>query len=119
MAPSASQAAEWVRTNDGPYLIKPFYTGVPASRLGKRKNIVLDTPEALLAFVSEGEMQSLLVQRIIRGGDGYIFDCYGYCNTEGRVVAMATKRRLHQNIPHYGTCTMGEIPARLHETTEK
>jgi D-aspartate ligase len=118
ISPSEPQAEEWSRIHPGPYLIKPFYTGVPASRLGKRKNIVLDTRQALRAFVSDGDMQSLLVQRIIRGGDGYIFDCYGYCNRQGQVVAMATKRRLRQNLPNYGTCTMGEIPARLDETTE-
>lgn len=117
VAPSVDEVAAWSKVHAAPYLVKPFYTGVQSSRL-KQKNLVLSSREALISYVGEGNMQSLIVQRVIPGGDGYIFDCYGYCNAKGEIVAMASKRRLHQNLPDYGTCTMGEIPAYLDETTE-
>jgi predicted ATP-grasp superfamily ATP-dependent carboligase/alpha-beta hydrolase superfamily lysophospholipase len=117
VAPTLDEVAAWSNIHPAPYLVKPFYTGVLTSRL-KQKNAVLSTRAALLDYVKEGDMQSLIVQRIIPGGDGYIFDCYGYCNGKGEVVSMATKRRLRQNLPDYGTCTMGEIPAYLDENTQ-
>ncbi|WP_326940076.1 carboxylate--amine ligase [Actimicrobium sp. GrIS 1.19] len=117
VAPSAHEATAWSSIHAAPYLIKPFYTGVPGTRL-KEKNKVLATRDALLAFIGTGAMDSLIVQRVIPGGDGYIFDCYGYCDRNGRIVAMTTKRRLHQHTPDFGTCTMGEIPALLDEDTE-
>jgi predicted ATP-grasp superfamily ATP-dependent carboligase/alpha/beta superfamily hydrolase len=117
VAPTVDEVAAWSALHAAPYLVKPFYTGVQSSRL-KQKNLVLSSREALVDFVGEGTMQSLIVQRVIPGGDGYIFDCYGYCNAKGEIVAMASKRRLHQNLPDYGTCTMGEIPAYLDETTQ-
>jgi predicted ATP-grasp superfamily ATP-dependent carboligase/alpha/beta superfamily hydrolase len=117
VAPTLDEVTAWSAQHAAPYLVKPFYTGVSTSRL-KQKNLVLSSREALMDFVREGDMQSLIVQRVISGGDGYIFDCYGYCNAKGEVVAMASKRRLHQNLPDYGTCTMGEIPAYLDDTTQ-
>ena len=118
VAPTISEAAIWSGTNPGPYLIKPYYAGVTRARL-KQKNLVIPTRDALLTFVSEGDMQSMIVQRIIRGGDGFIFDCYGYCDTAGNIVTMASRRRIHQNLPDYGTCTMGQIPAYLDPDTEQ
>ncbi len=115
--PTLDDVTAWSMQHAAPYLVKPFYTGVTTARL-KQKNLVLSSREELLEFVAEGDMQSLIIQRVIPGGDGYIFDCYGYCNAKGEVIAMASKRRLHQNLPDYGTCTMGEIPAYLDENTE-
>jgi hypothetical protein len=48
---------------------------------------------ALLAFVAEGRMDALTVQQLIRGGDGYIFDCYGYCDGSGLIFGMASSGR--------------------------
>jgi predicted ATP-grasp superfamily ATP-dependent carboligase len=117
VAPTPDEVAAWSIVHPAPYLIKPVYAGVPTARL-KQKNMVVPSREALLAFVNQGEMQSLIVQRVIPSANGYIFDCYGYCNRGGQVVAMASKRRLHRHLPDYGSCTMGEIPAYLDDTTE-
>ncbi|CAN5451441.1 hypothetical protein BH11PSE11_BH11PSE11_02620 [soil metagenome] len=117
VAPCIEEIKSWSLLHKAPYLVKPFFAGIQTSRL-RQKNMVLPTREALLAYVCEGDMQSLLVQRVIPGGDGYIFDCYGYCNAKGEVVAMASKRRLRQNLPDFGTCTYGEIPAYLDAGTQ-
>lgn len=117
VAPNLDEIAAWSAIHQAPYLVKPSYTGVPTARL-KQKNMVIPSREALLAFVSAGNTQSLIFQRVIPGGDGYIFDCYGYCNKKREVLTMASKRRLRQHLPDYGTCTMGEIPAYLDESTE-
>jgi predicted ATP-grasp superfamily ATP-dependent carboligase len=110
IAPTLAEATEWTTTHSGPYLVKPFYTGVSTARMTK-KNQVFENREELLRYVEEGSMNSLIVQRMIRGGDGNIFDCYGYCDRTGRLVSMVSRRRIRQLLPDYGTCTFGELPA--------
>lgn len=110
IAPTPAQVSEWTDGHPGPYLVKPFYTGVSSARM-TAKNQVFETSEALLQYVAEGSMDSLIVQRMIRGGDGYIFDCYGYSSQGGRLVSMVSRRRIRQFLPDYGTCTFGELPA--------
>ncbi len=117
VAPQLHEVAQWSLIHNGPYLIKPFYVGVPGAKL-KLKNLTIPSREALLGYVANNSMDSLIVQQLIQGGDGYIFDCYGYCGRDGRVQAMATKRRWRQEPPDFGTCTMGEIPARLNGDTD-
>lgn len=112
VAPTLVEVTEWSLSHGGPYLVKPFYVGVPGAAM-KLKNLTVESREALIDYVASHDMDSLIVQRLIQGGDGYIFDCYGYCGRDGRVLAMATKRRWRQEPPDFGTCTMGEIPARL------
>ena len=112
VAPDVAAATTWSAIHPPPYLVKPFYAGVATARM-TQKNRVVETRDALLAFLGSGTNESLIVQRLIRGGDGYIFDCYGYCNRQGQIVAMASKRRLHQHLPDYGTCSMGQIPASI------
>ncbi|RTL57969.1 MAG: hypothetical protein EKK46_01325 [Rhodocyclaceae bacterium] len=110
VAPTLEEARTWSAVHPAPYLIKPFYTGAPAARL-KQKNLVLQTREELLDYVAADSMEALIVQRLIRGGDGHVFDYYGYCDRDGRVVTQTSRRRWRQNIPDFGTCTIGEIPA--------
>jgi D-aspartate ligase len=117
VAPTLTQVTEWSQSYVGPYLVKPFYVGVPGAAM-KLKNLTIESREALISYVTNHDMDSLIVQRLIQGGDGYIFDCYGYCNRDGQVLAMATKRRWRQEPPDFGTCTMGEIPARLDGDTD-
>lgn len=108
--PTLEKLDAWSRQHPGPYFLKPFYEAVDGCSLGK-KNMILPDRNALLDYVMQHGSKALIIQRMIRGGDGYIFDCYGLCNASGRVLAMASHRRLRQHPPNVGSTTYGEIPA--------
>lgn len=110
--PDRAALASWVQQHPGPYLLKPFYAGVQGVRL-KRKNLVIETAPQLIAYVAEHGAKSLIVQRLLKGGDGYIFDTYGLCDAQGRLVQVATHRRWRQAEPDFGMTSFGEIPSGL------
>lgn len=117
IAPDLDEVTQWSRTNPGPYLVKPFYTGIHTSKL-RDKNLVLPSREQLLAYVTENGTDSVIIQRLLRGGDGHIYDCYGLCDRTGRALAMASRRRWRQYPVDFGTCTYGEFPSGLDRDTE-
>jgi predicted ATP-grasp superfamily ATP-dependent carboligase len=108
--PSIGELDEWCRFNKSPYFVKPYYEGIQNSAL-KSKNQVFENHESLLAFVEQHGAKAIIIQRMISGGDGWIFDCYGYCDSEGKVVTMASHRRIRQRPINTGTTCYGEIPA--------
>ena len=55
--------------------------------------------------------EGLIIQRILKGGDGRIYDCYGLCDKNGQVRTMASHRRIRQIKPHFGVTCYGEIPS--------
>jgi predicted ATP-grasp superfamily ATP-dependent carboligase len=110
--PSQAQLLEWSRQHPGPYILKPGYAGIGSCKL-PGKNLVLQTREQLLAYVRNHGAESLVVQRLLRGGDGNIFDCYGLCDANGRVVCLTSHQRIRQYPPNFGSTSMGEIPAPL------
>lgn len=108
--PSIGELEDWCRANKGPYFLKPYYEGIQNSAL-KSKNQVIESREALISFVKRHGAKAIVVQRMISGGDGRIFDCYGYCDIKGEVVTMASHRRIRQSPVNTGTTCYGEIPA--------
>lgn len=118
IAPTLDELTAWSADNPAPYFLKPFYVGVTGSRL-KQKNLMLATRAELLDYVARNGAQALIVQRLIRGGDGYVFDCYGLCDAQGKVVTMATHRRWRQHRPDCGATSFGEIPACLPDAGEQ
>jgi D-aspartate ligase len=110
--PTAAEVVEWSLRHTGPYLLKPSYDGVGTCKL-RSKNLLLETREQLLSHVRIHGTESLVIQRMIRGGDGNIFDCYGLCDRDGRVVSLTSHQRLRQYPPDFGATSMGEIPAAL------
>jgi predicted ATP-grasp superfamily ATP-dependent carboligase len=110
--PTLAQLAQWCQSNAAPYLLKPAYEGIESSRLAA-KNLLIASPEKLLAYVSKHGAEALIIQRMIKGGDGHIFDCYGLCDSGGRVVTLASHRRWRQHHPDFGVTCFGEIPANL------
>lgn len=116
--PSLSQLLEWSQQHHGPYILKPSYDGVGSCKL-PGKNLVLEGREQLLAYVRNHGAESLVVQRMIRGGDGNIFDCYGLCDSSGRVVCLTSHQRIRQYPPNFGATSMGEIPAPLPSRDEQ
>jgi len=116
--PTLREASEWSSANKGPYFLKPSYEGVASSRL-REKNLLIQDRNALLKYIEKYEATSLVVQRMLSGGDGYIFDCYGLCDKNGSVVTIASHRRWRQNLPDFGATCFGEIPAaELDKKTE-
>ena len=109
---NVDEIAEWSQRNSAPYLLKPFYEGHQKQRpFGKNKS--LPSREALMAYVTENPTDSIIIQRMIKGGDGFIFDTYGYSDRMGRILTMALHRRLRQNPCNFGSTSYGEIPAQL------
>jgi predicted ATP-grasp superfamily ATP-dependent carboligase len=97
--------------------LKPFYEGIAVQRPFE-KNCLFRTREELLEYAGKYGTKAMIVQRVIRGGDGHIFDCYGYCDADGRVLTMATHRRLRQSPPDFGSTCFGEIPANFGAATD-
>jgi D-aspartate ligase len=116
--PSLTQVMQWCRQHGGPYILKPSYEGVGSCKL-PGKNLVIETREQLLAYVRNHGAESLVIQRMIRGGDGNIFDCYGLCDDSGRVVTLTSHHRIRQYPPDFGATSMGEIPAPLPSREEQ
>ncbi len=108
--PGVGELDDWCRANKGPYFVKPYYEGVPDSALTS-KNQVFQGQESLMAFVRQHGARAIVIQRMVSGGDGWVFDCYGYCDSEGKAVTMASHRRIRQNPVNTGTTCYGEIPA--------
>jgi D-aspartate ligase len=116
--PSAAELEEWSRQHQGPYILKPSYEGVGSCKL-QSKNLVLEGREQLLSYAGNHGTESLVVQRMIRGGDGNIFDCYGMCDSNGRVVCLTSHLRIRQYPPDFGATSLGEIPAPLSSRDEQ
>jgi predicted ATP-grasp superfamily ATP-dependent carboligase len=110
--PTLAEVGEWSRHNQGPYILKPGYEGLGSCKLNG-KNLVLEGREQLLAYVRSQGADSLVIQQMIRGGDGNIFDCYGLCDRNGRVVCLTSHHRIRQYPPDFGATSIGEIPAPL------
>jgi predicted ATP-grasp superfamily ATP-dependent carboligase len=115
--PNIDELEIWCRENRGPYLVKPFYQNVPGCKV-IAKNLVFESPQSLLAFAEKDGTEYLIIQRQIVGGDGYVFDCYGYCNRNFDLITQATHTRLRQYPRHFGTTSYGEIPARPRDFPE-
>jgi predicted ATP-grasp superfamily ATP-dependent carboligase len=111
VAPSPVELEKWMLSHPPPYLAKPFFLG-DASSVLRQKNRCYESAEELAGFVAELGSSSLIVQSLVRGGDGWVFDCYGFCDRRGKVVAMASHRRLRQQPANRGVSSYGEIPSR-------
>ncbi len=112
VSPGIDQLAEWTTTTGPPYIVKPYYLGVEGTeRVGK--NRVFESATELRHFVRQGGSESLIIQKLIRGGDGLVYDCYGLCGRNHLIVTMATHRRIRQHPRDRGVTCYGEIPAAL------
>ena len=116
-APSLDELDQWSLVNPAPYLLKPFYNRIVDSAL-RQKNLLVHSRESLLSYVAQNGSRALIVQRNIRGGDGYILDCYGLCRADGSPIALASHRRLRQGPADFGTTSFGEIPAISDDGTQ-
>jgi predicted ATP-grasp superfamily ATP-dependent carboligase len=103
---------EFTRDNPGPYLLKPVFQNAPDSTL-RVKNLKLPDREALFDHARKHGLHDVVVQQLVLGGDGEIYDTYGLCDSDGDLVTIATHRRIRQYPRDLGTTSFGEIPAGL------
>lgn len=115
--PGLEEVTAWAASNPAPYFIKPFYEGNRECKL-TRKNLVLASEDELIDYVKNNGAQALVIQRLIQGGDGYIFDTYGLCDKKGKLVTIASHRRWRQYPPNRGTTSFGEIPGTQDSAAE-
>lgn len=104
------KVATWSAQHTGPYLVKPSYGADRPAAAMLQKNRFCKDAASLLAFLQSGESSSFLVQQLLAGGDGEIFDTYGLCDRHGQVRTISTHRRWRQLPANLGTTTYGEIP---------
>lgn len=109
ISPTLRELEEWVRICPGPYFVKPFYVSDPRSPL-TGKNDAFEDHVALLDFVSKMDTDRLIIQQLLRGGDGNMYDCYGLCDFDGKIVSTATHLRIRQFRRDRGVTSFGEIP---------
>lgn len=102
---------EWCRLNSGPYLLKPYFVD-EWSTPTQWKNRMICSPEALRRFLEQigNVSRPFLIQQVLEGGDGLVFDCYGLSDRDGRIRTMATHKRIRQYPPNFGMTSYGEIP---------
>ena len=88
-----------------PVIVKPRYTF--DSRF-PGKNAFISGREELLNFYNEHPvLGSSVIQQIIPSGDGDIIVLASYSNSDGKVVAMYSGRKLRQYLPDYGATCYG------------
>jgi predicted ATP-grasp superfamily ATP-dependent carboligase len=111
MEPCIEQLEQWCAEYEPPYIVKPFYSGIAPCAL-RQKNKRFESSADLVGYAKQHGMRACVVQPMITGGDGYIFDTYGLSDSKHRIVSYATHRRWRQFPPHMGTTSYGEIPVR-------
>lgn len=116
--PTLAEASAWSLEHSPPYFLKPAYEGIKSCSL-RSKNLVLHSREDLINYLTQYGSDSLVVQRMLRGGDGYIFDCYGLCDVDGKIRTMASHRRWRQHPTDFGATCFGEIPSGLPAMQER
>jgi predicted ATP-grasp superfamily ATP-dependent carboligase len=110
ISPASGELADWLQRNPPPYLAKPYYLGLESSSL-RRKNRIFETAAELFEFIDRRGASAVIIQQFVHGGDGAIFDCYGFSDRHGRIVTKASHRRIRQHPIHRGVTCFGEIPS--------
>jgi D-aspartate ligase len=111
--PTDLEALEvWAQQHAGPYLLKPLYQAMPGATI-QTKNQCLAHVDELMTFARQHGLNNTVVQRLIQGGDGEIYDTYGLRARSGVIVSMVSHRRWRQCPADLGSTCMGEIPSGL------
>lgn len=110
LANDLDRVESWCQSVPGPYLLKPSYAGTRDAVLTEKNRLFPDAV-TLLTYLRSIDRSALLIQQLIKGGDGEIYDTYGFCQRDGAIVSISTHRRWRQHPPNLGTTTLGEIPA--------
>ncbi len=103
--------ATWLERHPPPYIVKPSFAGKADVALSE-KNRTMQSREQFLQFLNGRNGRGLLIQRLLQGGDGEIYDTHVYCDEQGQARTIFPHPRPPQHLPHFVTTTYGEIPAR-------
>jgi predicted ATP-grasp superfamily ATP-dependent carboligase len=118
IAPSPAALEQFCADHPGPYLAKPYYNGVDGCALGAKNRLFVDAA-SLLTYTRAHGTAALIVQQLLIGGDGWIYDAYGLCRRDGSIAVLASHRRIRQHPPDLGATSYGEIPAAPAGGTEE
>ena len=116
--PSTQALENWVVSYGAPYIMKPNYEGTAKSAL-KVKNETFSSSEEILSYVEQFGTSGTVIQQLLRGGDGNIYDCYGLACKDKSLQSLSTHRRWRQLKPDVGSTSYGEIPASNNPIFEK
>jgi D-aspartate ligase len=116
--PDADTLAPWSLQHAGPYLLKPSYESA-GEVVFKAKNLRMADRDALLAYEQAHGLHGVVVQQLKLGGDGEIYDTYGFSDERGQVLSIASHQRLRQQRPDLGSTCYGEIPAYLPQASQQ
>lgn len=108
--PNEAELQQWLVANKAPFIMKPNYEGTTKSAL-KVKNETFLSEDDLLNYVEFHGTSGTVIQRLLKGGDGNIYDCYGLACRDSKLQSLSTHRRWRQLNPDVGSTTYGEIPA--------
>jgi predicted ATP-grasp superfamily ATP-dependent carboligase len=109
-SPSQSELRAWCADHSPPYLIKPFHEDALPNPLGA-KNRVVSSVEEMLAYSERHDLHGLLVQRMLRGGDGWHYIVTGLSDGRGQLRGLVTRRKLIQYPPDRGSVAHARLPA--------
>lgn len=102
-----------------PVIVKPRRShGIPFPG----KNFVADTKDDLVAFFERhaGLLGQAVAQEVVPSGDGRIVQTISYSGRDGKVLAVASMRKLRQWPPDYGVTSLGRsewIPGIVSQAT--
>jgi predicted ATP-grasp superfamily ATP-dependent carboligase len=107
--PDVQALRDWCADYPPPYLAKPYYESIQDSVI-QTKNMLFSSANDMLDFVAQNGSTATIIQQMIVGGDGWVFDCYGLCDANGKIRTLASHKRIRQNPPNFGVTSYGEIP---------
>jgi D-aspartate ligase len=87
-----------------PCLLKPYTSYKGRKKLSKKKVLIVDSQQQLLAEYERVTFGNLLfmIQEIIPGDDTTLYGYLGFWDAEGLENGWLTKKKLRQNPPHFG-----------------
>lgn len=115
-APQTSEVKIWCEKHRGPYLVKPYYNFNQDFKV-----LVFNEAKALLGFLEgrDAGATDLVIQSVLRGGDGWVFEVHGVCDRLGKIKTMASHVKIRQFPPDFGITSCGEAPAIAHGLGER
>jgi predicted ATP-grasp superfamily ATP-dependent carboligase len=109
--PAEDDLRRWCECNPAPYLIKPFYESALTNSLGAKNKVAATAAELFERLDEPAGFRGLIVQRMLRGGDGWHYTVAGLSDRDGRLRALVTKRKLVQYPPDTGIVVHARLPS--------
>ena len=75
-----------------------------------KKNIIISNEDSLISLYRQNQsfLSKTIIQEIVPGDEGNIYQCTIYIDSDGRLSQSFTMRKIHQYPPDFGITTLGE-----------